>query len=61
MSDFIDVPSIYGSHVFGDKEMRERLPRAVYKSLKASMATGKELDPAVADATAAAMKEWAIE
>ncbi|HIU15100.1 MAG TPA: glutamine synthetase III [Candidatus Ventricola intestinavium] len=61
MSDFIDVPSIYGSHVFGDKEMRERLPRAVYKSLKASMATGKELDPVVADATAAAMKEWAIE
>ena len=58
---FSDIPSIYGSSVFGDKEMRERLPRAVYKSLKASMAKGQELDPAVADATAAAMKAWAIE
>ena len=61
MSEFPDIPSIYGSSVFGDKEMRERLPRAIYKSLKNSMASGKELDPAVADATACAMKEWAIE
>ncbi len=46
---------------FSDKEMRARLPREIYKRLAASMATGEELDPAVADATASAMKAWAIE
>ena len=60
MSEHLSIPEIYGSHVFGDKEMRERLPKAIYKSLKRSMATGEELEPTVADATAAAMKEWAI-
>jgi len=61
MSDHLSIPDIYGSYVFGDKEMQQRLPRAIYKSLKCSMATGEELDPVVADATACAMKEWAIE
>ncbi|MDO5299272.1 MAG: glutamine synthetase III [Clostridia bacterium] len=61
MSETLHVPEIYGSYVFGDKEMRERLPRAAYKSLRRSMVTGEELDPVVADATACAMKEWAIE
>jgi len=56
----LDIPAMYGSYIFGDREMRERLPKAIYKSLKASMATGEELDPVVADATATAMKEWAI-
>ena len=41
--------------------MRARLPREIYKRLSASMATGEELDPTVADAVASAMKEWAIE
>ena len=61
MSENLNIPEMYGSSVFGDKEMRERLPKAIYKSLKRSMATGEELDPIVADATATAMKEWAIE
>ena len=61
MSEHLNIPDIYGSYVFGDKEMQARLPRAIYKSLKRSMATGEELDPVVADATACAMKEWAIE
>ena len=61
MSEHLNIPEIYGSCVFGDQEMRARLPKAIYKSLKCSMATGEELDPVVADATAAAMKEWAIE
>ena len=60
MSEHLNIPEIYGSYVFGDKEMRERLPKAIYRSLKRSMATGEELEPTVADATAAAMKEWAI-
>ena len=56
MSEYQDIPSLYGSSVFSDKEMRARLPREIYKRLAASMATGEELDPAVADATASAMK-----
>ena len=61
MSEFVNIPQIYGSYVFGEKEMRARLSRDVYKSLKRSMMTGEELEPVVADATACAMKEWAIE
>ena len=61
MSEYLDIPSLYGSSVFSDKEMRARLPREIYKRLAASIATGEELDPAVADATASAMKAWAIE
>ena len=61
MSEYLDIPALYGSSVFSDKEMRARLPREIYKRLAASMATGEELDPAVADATASAMKAWAIE
>ena len=61
LSEYLDIPSLYGSSVFSDKEMRARLPREIYKRLAASMATGEELDPAVADATASAMKAWAIE
>ena len=61
MSEYLDIPSLYGSSVFSDKEMRARLPREIYKRLAASIATGEELDPAVADAAASAMKAWAIE
>ena len=61
MSDFLNIPEIYGSYVFGDREMRARLPKATYKSLKRSMATGEELELTVAETTATAMKEWAIE
>ncbi len=61
MSEYLDIPALYGSSVFSEKEMRARLPKDIYKRLEASMATGEELDPAVADATASAMKAWAIE
>ena len=61
MSEYLDIPALYGSSVFSEKEMRALLPREIYKRLSASMATGEELDPTVADAVASAMKEWAIE
>ena len=61
MSENLNIPEIYGISVFGDAQMRARLPKAIYKSLRRSMVTGEELDPIVADATATAMKEWAIE
>ena len=61
MSENLNIPQIYGCDVFGDSQMRERLPKAIYRSLRRSMVTGEELDPVVADAVATAMKEWAIQ
>jgi glutamine synthetase len=55
------VPEIFGTNVFGDDAMRQRLPKDVYKSLKQTIDSGKELDLSVANAVANAMKDWAIE
>ncbi|WP_243310557.1 glutamine synthetase III [Fundidesulfovibrio agrisoli] len=52
---------IFGSNVFNDKVMKERLPKAVYKSLKKTITYGEKLDASVADIVASAMKDWAIE
>ena len=56
-----NVPELFGSMVFNDDVMRERLPKEVYKSLMKTMATGKTIDASVADVVANAMKDWAIE
>ncbi len=55
------IPEVYGSSVFNDALMRERLPKNVYKSLKRTIDEGSELDPSIADIVANAMKDWAIE
>ncbi len=55
------VPEIFGSMVFNDDVMRERLPKEVYKSLTKTIATGRTIDATVADVVANAMKDWAIE
>ncbi len=55
------VPEIFGSMVFSDDVMRERLPKEVYKSLTKTMATGRTIDASIADVVANAMKDWAIE
>lgn len=52
---------VFGCNVFSDKVMRDRLPKAVYKSLKKTITLGAKLDPTVADVVANAMKDWAIE
>ena len=57
----VDVTEIFGSNVFNDAAMRERLPKAVYKELKKTIELGKELNPAIADTVANAMKDWAVE
>ena len=57
----INVPELFGSMVFSDKVMRERLPKEVYKSLTKTIERGKTIDPSIADCVASAMKEWAIE
>ncbi len=55
------VSEIYGSMVFNDHVMKERLPSATYKSLAKTIKEGKPLDIEVANVVAHAMKEWAIE
>lgn len=52
---------IYGSKVFNEYEMRERLPSSTYKSLKATIEKGQPLDLDVANVVASVMKRWAIE
>ncbi|BBX38427.1 glutamine synthetase [Mycolicibacterium mageritense DSM 44476 = CIP 104973] len=53
--------SIFGANVFTKAEMQARLPKSVYKSVVATIEKGAKLDPSVADAVAAAMKDWALE
>ena len=55
------LPEEYGSLVFGDKVMRERLPKDVYKAVHKTIVSGTHLELDVANAVAVAMKEWAIE
>ncbi len=55
------IPEIFGCMVFNDDVMRERLPKEVYKSLTRTIATGKTIDPTIADVVANAMKDWAVE
>ena len=56
-----NVPEIFGSMVFNDAIMREKLPKDIYKSLRKTIEDGKDLDLAVASVVAIAMKDWAIE
>lgn len=61
MSETMNVAEIYGSNVFNDAVMKERLPKSVYKELRKTIELGKELKPSIADTVANAMKDWAIE
>jgi glutamine synthetase len=59
--DNVKLPEVFGSNVFNDAVMRARLPKNIYKRLRQTIDEGKELDPAVADVVANAMKDWAVE
>ena len=56
-----DIPEIFGSKVFNDHIMKERLPDETYKALKKTIKEGRSLRPEVANVLAGALKEWAIE
>ncbi|RFA12775.1 glutamine synthetase type III [Subtercola boreus] len=61
---FIDSEApgeVFGENVFNQVVMQKRLPKSVYKSVTATIEHGAMLDPAVADAVASAMKDWALE
>ena len=55
------VTEIFGSKVFNDETMKERLPKDAYKALKKTVEEGRPLDRDLANVIAHAMKEWAIE
>ena len=55
------VTDVFGSNVFSDAVMRERLPKDVYKSLRRTIDGHEPLDRASADVIANAMKDWAVE
>ncbi len=57
----INVPELFGSMVFGDREMKKRLSPETYKALKTTISADAALSPALADEIAEAMKNWAIE
>ena len=55
------VPEIFGSMVFNDEVMKERLPKDIYKALKKTVEDGLHLQLDLANVVAEAMKDWAIE
>ena len=57
----MSVTEIFGSNVFNLSVMKERLPKATFKSLKHTIDEGTALDEGVAEVVANAMKDWAIE
>ena len=55
------VPELFGSLVFNDDVMRDKLPKDVYKSLRQTIDRGTDIDINVANVVANAMKDWAVE
>ncbi|MDE6618023.1 MAG: glutamine synthetase III [Clostridiales bacterium] len=56
-----NVPELFGSMVFNEQVMRERLPKEIFKALQNTVNTGEPISSEVADGVASAMKDWAIE
>ena len=61
MENINSVPEMYGSLVFSDKVMKERLPKDIYKAVHACATNGTHLQLDVANTVAAVMKNWALE
>ena len=55
------IPALFGSMVFNESVMKERLTKDTYRALCRTIKDGRALDPAVADVVASAMKDWAVE
>ena len=56
-----DIPELFGSMVFNDQVMQQRLPADTYQALMRTIENGRRLDSSVAAVVASAMKDWAIE
>jgi glutamine synthetase len=57
----IKAAEVFGTLAFNDKTQQERLPKQVYRALRATITRGEPLDSSTADAVAAALKDWAVE
>jgi glutamine synthetase len=57
----MELTEVFGSNVFNDKVMKERLPRQIYQALRETIENDIPLRPDVADVVADAMKDWALE
>ena len=55
------IGEVFGEHVFSTNERRKRLPKEVFRALQKTIDAGQQVEPAIADAVAVAMKDWAIE
>ncbi len=55
------IPELYGSLVFNDKVMRDKLPKDIYKALRKTIENNTHLELDVANSVAVAMKEWAVD
>ena len=55
------IPALYGSLVFNDRVMRDKLPKDIYKALRKTIENNTHLELDVANSVAVAMKEWAVE
>ncbi len=56
----MNLPQMFGENVFNDAVQKETLPKEVYKALRATIESGKQLDVSIAGSVAAAMKDWAV-
>ncbi|HSD95404.1 MAG TPA: glutamine synthetase III [Syntrophales bacterium] len=57
----MEITAVFGSNVFSDKVMKERLPKDAYKALKEAIDKDMPLRPEIAEVVANAMKDWAVE
>lgn len=56
-----NIPTLFGSMVFNDEVMKEKLPKDIYKALKKTISQGTHLELDIANVVANAMKDWAVE
>ncbi len=59
--DAVSTQDLFNANVFSKAVMKDRLPKAIFKSLMKTLEVGEPLDPSIADVVARAMKDWAIE
>jgi len=57
----VKAAELFGTLAFNDKAQQERLPKPVYRALRATITRGEPLELSTADAVAAALKDWAVE
>lgn len=60
MENTHSIMDIFGTNVFNDKAMRQYLPKSIYYELRKTIEGRKDLDPAIADVVAAAIKKWQL-